>query len=664
MPERRTDLPLQTRLAPISSVSVEQRTAELVWTTGARVKRWDWENGRQYMEELSLRSGHVRLGRLNGGGAPLLNTHSRWDLSSVLGVVEKDSATVNGARGVAKVRFSQREDVEPFFRDVADKIIVNVSCGYAIYRMEMLPADADSEGLPIYRAVDWEPMELSLVPIGADAGAGVRSTEKDRSFPCEIIDNIPATTARKDVMDKTPQQLAAEQRAAEELQQQRATEEAKKAADAAAAAERTRVSAIRALCKQHNLERDFEDKLIGTDTEKGKTIDEARAAVLEHLADKAKGTQIRSGHLGIETVVDEVEVRRALMTNAVLHRADPSRTKLEEGARQFVGFTLRELMRKCLELRGERTDGMSVTRMWERTFQSGGDLPAIILDAANKSLRAAYESTPRTFVPFCNRGMAPDFKNMNRVQLSGAPSLDLIQPGAEFKRGAVTDGKEVYALATYGKILGINRQTIINDDTSAFTRLPALAARAAADMESDTVYGIITANGTLQTTGFNLFGTGHSNLSTGAATGTINITQIGVGRAKMRAQTGLEGRPINVRPAFLLVPVAKEADAEQYTSPNYQAQQSSNINPYAPGGRNPLVPIAEPRLDSNSTAAWYLLADPAQIDTIEYSYLEGQEGVYLESRMGWDIDGIELKVREDFAAKALDYRGMWKSQGT
>jgi hypothetical protein len=31
----------------------------------------------------------------------------------------------------------------------------------------------------------------------------------------------------------------------------------------------------------------------------------------------------------------------------------------------------------------------------------------------------------------------------------------------------------------------------------------------------------------------------------------------------------------------------------------------------------------------------------------------------MESRMGWDVDGIELKVREDFAAKALDYRGLF-----
>lgn len=647
----RMDLSLQSRMASVGTIDREKRTVELVWTTGARVQRYDWFADEPFMEELSLDPKHVRMDRLNNG-APLLNMHSRYRLNDVIGVVE--SASIDGKEGRATVRFSEREDVAPIFADVAAGIIRNVSVGYRVNKIEK---SRDEKGVLIVRVVDWEPQELSLVPIGADAGAGVRA-EEQRTFPCEIVEEpVPAdsATTRKET-SMTPEELAAQQRAAEEAQQ--------RAAEAAAASERARVSAIRALCKQHNMTREFEDALIGTDDVKGKSVEEARAAVLEELAKKTEETEIRSGHLGIETVRDEVEVRRGLMTNALLHRADPGRVKLEDGARQFAGYTLRELMRKCLELRGIKTEGMSVNRMWERTFQSGGDLPQIVLDAANKSLRAAYESTPRTFVPWCSRGTAPDFKNMHRIQLSGAPSLLAVGAGGEFKRGAVTDGKETYALTTFGRILGINRQTIINDDMGAFTRLPALAARAAADLESDTVYGIVTTNGTLQTTGFALFGTGHSNLSTGAATGTIDITQIGVGRAKMRIQTGLEGRAINVRPAFLIVPVAKEAQAEQYTSPNYQAAQSSNINPYAPGGRNPLTPIAEPRLDANSTASWYLAADPAQIDTIEYSYLEGQEGVYMESRMGWDIDGMELKVRLDFAAKALDYRGLWKASGT
>ena len=77
-----------------------------------------------------------------------------------------------------------------------------------------------------------------------------------------------------------------------------------------------------------------------------------------------------------------------------------------------------------------------------------------------------------------------------------------------------------------------------------------------------------------------------------------------------------------------------------------------------------LAVIAEPRLDPASGAVpWFLVASPAAIDTIEYAYLEGQEGVALETRMGFDVDGVEVRARLDFGAKAIDWRGLYKNPG-
>jgi len=660
----RMQMPIQSREAAIAEVSAENRTAKMVWTTGARVKRrqWlDWDRFQDYYEELSLDPAHVRMERLRGG-APLLNTHGRWSLEDVLGVVEQADLAPDGA--TATVRFSERETVEPIFRDVQNKIIRNVSVGYVTHTIEKFPPDERSEGLPIHRAVDWEPMELSLVPIGADAGAGVRAGEQQqqRTFPCEIVEtrSIPATSATTDKEHQMNEQEKAAAAAAEAARIEQETTARNALIEQTRAAEHARVTGIRELFSAHKLDRAFEDSLL---KDPKVTLDQARAQVLAHLAEVTDSAAIRGGIQGVDTISDETVNRRAAMVNSVLHRANPGGIKLEEHARIYRGYTLRELMRKCLEIRGVRTEGMSANQMWERTFQSGSDLPSIVLDAATKSLRAGYEATPRTFLPWTRRRTAPDFKNINSIQLSGAPSLLEVKTGGEFKRGIVSDGKETYALATYGRILGINRQAIINDDLDAFTRLPQLCANASADIESDTVYGIITTNGTMQTTGAALFSATHTNLTTGA-TPTISVDALGIGRAAMRKQVGLEGRPINVRPSFLIVPAALEGIAEQFTSQAYVAAQSSNINPFASGGRSPLTPIVEPRLDANSAAAWYLAADPMQIDTVEYAYLEGEEGPYLESRMGWDIDGMELKVRLDFAAKATDYRGLYKRNGS
>ena len=280
-----------------------------------------------------------------------------------------------------------------------------------------------------------------------------------------------------------------------------------------------------------------------------------------------------------------------------------------------------------------------------------------MLNVANKTLRASYEAAPQTFKPFSRQVTAPDFKTIARVQLGDAPTLDKVNESGEFKRGTISDGKEQYALATYGKVVAINRQTIINDDLGAFTRLPEMFGRAAADLQSDTVWGIITGNPVMGD-GTTLFHATHGNL---AGTGTaIGITPLGDGRAALRKQKGLNGRFINVQPKFLLVPAAIETVAQQYvTQTNIVFAKASDYNPFA----NTLQVVAEPRLDANSLISWYLAADPAQIDTIEYAYLEGQEGVYLESRVGFDVDGVELKARLDFAAKAIDWRGFWKIPG-
>ena len=86
--------------------------------------------------------------------------------------------------------------------------------------------------------------------------------------------------------------------------------------------------------------------------------------------------------------------------------------------------------------------------------------------------------------------------------------------------------------------------------------------------------------------------------------------------------------------------------------------------------------ISEPRLDggfvnpatgatvTGSRFHWFLAADPAMIDLVELGYLDGQQGVYTETRTGFDVDGVEVKVRLDVGAKALDWRGFWKNPAT
>jgi len=419
---------------------------------------------------------------------------------------------------------------------------------------------------------------------------------------------------------------------------------------AAAEAERTRGIEIRSAVRAASLDDAYADELITS----GVSLDAARSAVLTKLADRTAAAAVTS-QANIQTIADETETRRSLMAEAILHRANPSKP-LSDGARNFAGLTMMDIARESLEARGVKTRGMDRMTIAGRAFEASSDLPSILASVANKSLRDAYLSAPRTFQPWARQGVAPDFKTISRANLSDAPALEAVTENGEFKRGAVTDGKETYQLATVGKIIGITRQAIINDDLGAFTRLPALFANAAANYESDTVYGILTANAALSD-GTALFHANHGNL-TGTGTA-LSVTSLGVARALLRKQTTPQGAVMNLTPKYLIVPAALETIANQFVSQAYIAAQSSNINPFA----GALQVIVDARLDANSATAWYLAADFNQIDTIEYAYLEGQNGVYIESRQGFDVDGMEIKARLDFAAKAIDYRGLYKNVG-
>lgn len=663
-PSARVQMPLQTRAAPITSVDPKTRTVSLVFTTGARVKRrhWvDWDRHEDYYEELSLQPGHVRLERLNGG-APLLNTHGRWSLADVIGVVEPGTAKVDGAEGRATVRFSEREDVAPIFKDVETGIVRNVSAGYVTHRIEKLPPDATSNGLPIWRAVDWEPMELSFVPIGADAGAGVRSEQhQQRMFPCEISEAafapeqpaVPATQRLEPSMNEEQRRAAEAAAAATQAQQQEQQRAATEAANRAAETERARVLVIDDLCQRHGLDAEFRTALI----KDGKTEDQVRAAVLDKLA--AKTTDVRGGSAGdIHIVGDQRLQMRTFMAEAVLHRAAPTAVKtLSDGARQYRGMSLLRMAEEVLTVEGVKVRGLTSLEIATRSMMSTSDFPNILADVANKRLRAAYEENMPTYTRWARRAAnAPDFKNINVAQLSGAPDLQKVVEGGEFKMGSLSDGKETYAIITYGRIIPLTRQAIINDDLNAFDRLPRAFSGSARRLENYLVYQQLLANGNMAD-GVALFHNTHGNLASATA---ISDTNLGTSRALMRAQTGLQGEKLNLAPKFLLAGVAKEQEAYKYTSAQFVPAQASNVNEFRAGGRTALEPIVDAEITGNK---WFLAADPADCDTVEFCYLDGSEGVFLESQLGFDIDGVKLKARLDFAAKVIDHRGLTYNPG-
>ena len=579
------------------------------------------------------------------------------------------------------VRLSDREDIAGLVRDIETGIIKNISVGYNVRKYEIISAANRTDGgtLPLYRAVDWMPAELSFVPIPFDAATGTRAaTSAERGSECAFI---PQQATQPAASQQTPTVGATAETPTEKGRSM--SDETLAAGGTTAPAQTTqpacavqtpaptpvadtRAADIADLCARHGV-----PQLAAGMIRAGTSTADAGLQVLAELArrDAASGGHRNVGR--IETVQDEMQVRLAGIEQAILHRVSVG-TQLDDNGRRFRGLSLIEMGRDFLEAHGQNTRGLDRMTLASRMlhFRSGGpmgtsDFSSLFANVANKRLRAAYDENAGTYALWARRAPnAPDFKSMSIVQLAGAPDLLQTNEAGEFKYGAMTDGAESYAVLTYGRIVSLTRQAIVNDDLRAFERLVTAFGFAARRLENRTVYSQLTTNANLADGGalFNATAVsttgGHANLLTSSA---LAIGTLTTGRTTMRLQKGMQSEELNLAPAFLIVPATLEQTAYNLTSANYVPSTKAEINEFRAGGRTAVTPVVEPVLDANSTSAWYLAASSAQVDTVEYCYLDGAEGPVIESEVGFETDGVSYKCRLDFAAKAVDYRGLLKA---
>lgn len=649
----------------------EARTVELVFSTGAAVERYDWRTGGRYMEVLSLKPGHVRLGRLNGG-APLLDAHSAYSLSDQIGVVVSKSAKVTGTEGRATVRFSKRDSVEPVFQDVQDGIYRNVSVGYRVYKFAEDVADENK--IPTRTAIDWEPYEISMVPMPADAGAQTRDGDKSQTNQCVIVTRSESkeTTMREDELSET---IAEEDPLTPPATRTLPTEEPDEAV-IAATRERERIQTIGMGCRAVRLPLSFANELI--ERTPSLTLEQAQTLILKEAMKRGNHdngpSPVPSGVGGRDLRVgdeDPLVHVRAGIQGALLHRIAPDQFKLDDKSRQYRGMSLLDIGRAFLNARGTRTTHMDRSHLVDALIARSGlhsstDFPSLLEDAANKTLRAAYEAAPQTWRAISKLVSLSDFKPSRQLQVGDAPALLEILEHGEYTFGTIGEAKESIQLKTYGRIFGITRQALINDDLNAFGEVPAAFGRKARDVESDLAWAQITTNPTMgdgnALFGGNSLATPHFNLtSTGTA---ITVASLGVGRAALRKQLGIDAATLlNLMARYLIVPAALETIADQYLT-QITAALSTSVNPFATGsGRTPLTPIVEPRLDANSATAWYMATDPAQAPVLYHGILDGQEGPLVTQREGFNMDGIEFRCRIDVAFKAADWRAIYKNAG-
>jgi Caudovirus prohead serine protease len=646
------------------SISSEARTVPIVFTSGAVVRRWRWADDgwgiEEYDERLSLAPGAMRTEFLDSGRAPFLDAHDSRSNDSVIGVIEAGSVKIDAkaGRGEALVRFDDTELAERRFRSVRSGILRNVSVGYNVHVFtETRAADLKKGIVRELMASDWEPLEVSQVPIGADRDA--ETLLAARAYVSQVQATATITQTQRGNMPNQTTETGAGAGQVVDLEAVRLE---------GAKLENTRQSEIRSAARLLRLE-ESDPSVVEALRSPAVTVAAAREALIRRAADRDDAIVTRTSR-GAELGTEDSEKRGSAMVQGLLARAHPSRFPVDgPEVAHYAGRSLLQVAEDALQARGVNTRGMSRSQIAELALRrsevsharaggmhSSSDFPLVLADVANKSIRMGYESAPRTFALWARRVSATDFKSIKRVQLSGGLALAQVPQGGEYTRGTTHESRESYAIKTYGKIVAITRQVLIDDDLDAFSRVPFIYGSAAADLESDTVYGILGNNAALAD-GVALFHASHANLGTA---GVPSVTTLGEARKLLRRQTDLDDvRLLNLQARFMIFPAALETVIDQLMAQTTPAVHT-NVTPEF---IRSLIPVCEPRLDDFSATVFYLASDPSRVDTIEYAYLAGEEGVQIETRAGFEVDGVEVKARLDFGAAAIDHRGLVKMPG-
>lgn len=567
-----------------------------------------------WIEVLGHGPDEVDLSRLGDHG-PVLANHSRSVSTAdsplaLIGAVEK--AWVENGKGYAEIRLSRRDGMEGLLQDIEDGIARNVSVGYQIQERTLIK---QNDGQPDeYRVTKWLPLEISLVDIPADATVGLgRSIEHTAAARYRVID-----------LPKTENQTLKEKTMDTEMEEIRAN------------TNRVGMGA-------------FVDGMVAA----GAALDTIRTSLITKLAERDMETDTRSGYSVHDETLENPTFRTIAMADGLASRYGgfaPS-----EAGRNFAHSGIPDIAREILERNNIRTGRMSKDAL-VRAAMGTSDFPAVIGGTGERLLRQAYGTYSGGLKRVARQASAIDFRAKSVIQLSEAPTLEKVLENGEFKHGGMGDRAESYKVDTFGKIISLSRQAMVNDNLGAFADLAMRFGRAAGEFEAGFLVDLLSSN-PVMSDAVALFHATHANLAGTPAI--LSVDSLGIARKAMRLQKGLDGKtPVDASPKFLIVPAALETLAEQLLSALTPAK-STDVNPFS--GRLELV--VDPRLDAKSTTAWYLAADPGVIEGLEYSYLSGQVGPMIETRVGFEVDGMEMKCRLDFGAGILDFRGLFKNSG-
>lgn len=510
--------------------------------------------------------------------------------------------------------------------------------------------------------------EISLVTIGADETAAANvAASAGKETAMEFNEFVASLGASADNL--TPEQkdrlLALFEASAASGSQDKPDASSASGADLEAelaalrkraAEEMARIAAVQAAAVGHP---DIAAKAIGEGWDVDRTRLECRVKDLESIkvnrgSGAADKPDVLAAAIRLGSAEPESQVAASYGNN----------DELLSEARKLRRMTLRGLVQRVCAMDGRECPALSDSvDDWVRAAFGTHTIADLLSNVANKMLQDSFLAVPTAARIIAKKLNANDFKTHTGVRLHGSAAMREVGEGGEFKQKRLEDTKFTFAVKTFGEMIGLTRQQWINDDLNAFTAIPMMIGRGAANVIEQTLFELVIAN-----TG-DFFASGNSNYIEGAAT-TPSLDGYQAATEAMAQFTDKQGVPINVRGRYVLIPPQLWSKAQEMfisdmlIATGLASTSSKTRDPASNVFRAMYEPIMTPYLASKPKE-WYLLADPTgPAAAFGIAYLNGNETPVIEEvAPGPEYLGRVWRGYIDFGVCQIDPQGGVKSKG-
>jgi len=572
------------------------------------------------------------------------------------------------------------------------------SLGAASGRMEFVPKgkQAQANGReftgPVHIARQSTLGEVSFVALGADDNTSA-SVAASRTKPAQIVKEddmtfnewLEAKGFDPDTLTETQttnlQAMFESEQATPTGKDADSSEGAGEDTDviarirAESAAETTRIASVRRICAGKHDEIEANAIAEGWDT--------ARTE-LEVL--RAQRPSLNHG--GVRRDADPAQSGRAIEAALCLSAGLPEKqvgqwydekTMNAAMAHDLQGAGLHTLIYETIHASGDhvrpgRIDNETIRAAFAangRLIQAAGgggfstiSLSGILSNVANKTMLAAYTAVESVVAKFSAETDVNDFKEATRYRLTGNGVFEKVGPDGELKHAGLSEQSFKNKVETYGRMISLTRQMMINDDLGAFLQIPRLIGRMSALKREEAVFELLLSNPS------SFFDAANKNFLAGADTA-LSIDALTKAEQAFLDQTDTDGKPILLSPAVLLVPSSLKV-AAQVLMTETRVNETTDTNKPKPAV-NPHAgkwqPVASPYLNAQgitggSAKAWYLLANPADVAAIEIAYLRGKRTPTIETGdTDFNTLGMQWRGYFDFGVAMQDHRAAVKSKG-